>query len=317
MRKRSRFLQILGLVVGLLLTLAACAMNNAAPPMSVGPAGGAPEQPVVIAATAASKAADADNNASDLGHNQTGQQRIVLKNATLSLTVDDPVRSVAAISQLAEGVGGWVVTSNTIRNGNYVSQSTLSIRVPADRFTAILEQIKAGAVSIQGETITGDDVTAQYVDLSSQLDNLQATEAQLQKIMSTATNVDDVLQVQAKLTDVQGQIEKIKGQLKYYSEAAAYSLINLTLFGTAPTPTVTPTPTPHPLGLANWNPEGAAQDALGSLVSLGQVTISALIWFVFFILPVGLPLLIIVLVWRRFARRLTPTPAPAVKPDQP
>jgi hypothetical protein len=254
-----------------------------------------------------------------------GSQRIVLKNATLSITVDDPVKSVAQITQLTEGIGGWVVTSDATtneRNGQQLTFATMSIRVPADKFNSVLEQIKASAIAINAETITGDDITAEFVDLSSQLGNLQATEAQLQQIMKTATKVDDVLQVQRELTDVQGQIEQIKGRLKYFSEAAAFSLINLTLSpkeipATAtPTPTVTPTPTPRPLGLNNWNPDSVAQSAANTLVGFGQIMISLVIWLLVFGLPVGILLAIVVFIVRRVVPIRPTLPMQTVPPTQ-
>jgi len=106
--------------------------------------------------------------------NLNPQQRIVLKNASLTLTVQDPAQTVNQITQLAEGAGGWVVNSNTTGaeySGNKVAQGTISVRVPADKFLTVLDQIKASAVSVDSETITGEDVTQKYVDLNGQLTN--------------------------------------------------------------------------------------------------------------------------------------------------
>ncbi len=253
------------------------------------------------------------------------QQRVVLKNATLNMTVDDPAASVTAITQMAEQMGGWVVASNattTERDGHKLAQAAISVRVPAEQFSSALQQIKAGADAIDSENITGDDVTQKYVDLSSQLSNLQSTEAQLQKIMSTTNNINDVLTVQQRLTDVQGQIEGIQGQLKYFSEAAAYSLITLTLtqkpllqtpMPTATitlTPTITPTPTARPLGLANWQPGQIAQTAADTVVSAGEVAISLLIWLIIVGVPIAIPVVIVLYLLRRVR------PRPVARPPQ-
>jgi hypothetical protein len=211
----------------------------------------------------------------------------------------------------------------TERNGHRLAQASISVRVPAEQFSSALEQIKAGASSVDSESITGDDVTEKYVDLSSQLSNLEATEAQLQKIMSTVDNVNDVLTVQQRLTDVQGQIEGIKGQLKYFSEAAAYSLIALTLTQKPlpqtpmPTATVTPTPTPtsthtqRPLGLANWQPGQIAQNAADAVVGAAEVAVSILIWFVIAGVPIAIPVVIVLYLYRRFRSRPTSRQTPA------
>ncbi|MHB8625136.1 MAG: DUF4349 domain-containing protein [Aggregatilineales bacterium] len=228
----------------------------------------------------------------------TQQQRVVLKNATLTLTVENTAQTVTQITQLAEGIGGWVVSSATIgglHNGYELAQATISVRVPADKFVTVLAQIKAGAVSVDSETITGDDVTQKYVDLNSQLTNLQNTETQLQKIMSTATKVTDVLSVQSKLTDVQGQIEQIKGQLQYYNQAAAYSLIALTLIQKSPPAA----PTPASFGIGDWHPGDTVHEAASTLLALVQTLITLTIWLVIVGVPFGILGLIGYGIWRR------------------
>src|SRR5207244_1145267 len=99
------------------------------------------------------------------------QPRVVLKNAAIGMTVEDPRKTVAQITQMVEAMGGWVVNSNatvSVQNGHEITQATISVRIPSDQFAGILEQIKAMAVSVESENITGQDVTQQYVDLTSQ-----------------------------------------------------------------------------------------------------------------------------------------------------
>ena len=250
------------------------------------------------------------------------QQRVVLKNATLNMTVENPAQSVSFVTQMAEQMGGWVVSSNattTERDGHKLAQATISVRVPVEQFSTALERIKTGAISVETENIAGDDVTLKYVDLSSQLNNLEATEAQFQKIMSTATNINDVLTVQRQLTEVQGQIETIKGQLKYFSEAAAYSLISLTLTQKAPPPPPPPPPpqpapipavAPKPLGLDNWQPGQIVLSAADTIISAAQILLSILIWLVVVAGPIVVPMSIAVYLLRRFRAR------PAAKQPQ-
>jgi len=225
--------------------------------------------------------------------NTAPQQRIILKNASLSLTVESPAKTVAQIAQLAASSNGWVVASNVIAPGpgNGAATATISIRVPADKLTAIVDQIKVGVVSVDNENISGEDVTQKYVDLNSQLTNLQNTAAQLQKVMSSATNVKDILSVQDQLTTTQGQIEQIKGQVQYFSQAAAYSLISVALVQKQAIVSATPTPV-APLGLANWQPGQTVYDAANALVLLAQSMVTLVIWLIILGIPVGVLVLI-------------------------
>ena len=121
-------------------------------------------------------------------------QRIVLKNAMLMIVVDDVDSKMQGISDLSGSFGGWIVSANTTRaniNGkNQVQSASITIRVPANRLDEALTQIKTGVGTVQSENVTGQDVTQDYVDLSSQLTNLQAAEKQLQSIMDKAIKTE-------------------------------------------------------------------------------------------------------------------------------
>jgi hypothetical protein len=156
---------------------------------------------------------------------QSGQQdRLVIRNATLTLVVDDPDAKLQEISALAEEFGGWVVSANAYRSGTgeeaRVTSASINIRVVADRLDEALNRIKDGVQSVEYENVTGQDVTQQYVDLNSQLVNLQAAEEQLQEIMDSARRTEDVLSVYNQLVSIRGQIEQIRGQMQYFEQSA-------------------------------------------------------------------------------------------------
>lgn len=126
-------------------------------------------------------------------------QRIVIRNATLSIAVEDTETRVNEIASMANGLGGWVVSSSTSISGGTTENpnvyGNIAVRVPAESLDAALEAIRAMSVIVNSEQITGQDVTQDYVDTSSQLRNLEAAEQQLQTIMLSAANVDEVLNV--------------------------------------------------------------------------------------------------------------------------
>jgi hypothetical protein len=235
-------------------------------------------------------------------NSQPFDQRVILKNASLTLTVETPGTRITEIAAMAKAMGGWVVSSNTYTStnsiGEEVTSGTIVVRVPAERLDEALAQIKSGVLKVDNENITGDDVTQEYVDLSSRLENLQATEQQLRDIMDSAMRVEDVLAVQRELTTVRGEIEVIQGRLNYFDEAAAFSSISVNVI---PQP-----PGPVEIQTIGWNPGTTAENALGALVSVLQFLLDAAI----VILIVGVPLALIVgipmwLVWRSRRRVLS------------
>jgi len=227
--------------------------------------------------------------------------RLVIKNASLALVVQDPEGSANAINALANELGGYVVSSNTYRAsvdaaGNEIKQASVSLRVPVEKLDEALRRLKAMAVEVESENVSGEDVTSQYTDLESQLRNLEAAEAQLQKIMEGASETEDVLNVYNQLVSIRGQIEQVKGQMKYYSESAALSYITVNLI---------PDALSQPLEVAGWRPEGVAKEAFEALLRAFQEIATAAIWIVIYLLPLllvfGLPLW---LVGRWAVRRL-------------
>lgn len=155
-------------------------------------------------------------------------RRMIIRNANITLQVSDINRAMDAIIKLANTSGGYVVNSNISQNTGSTS-GEISIRVPAEGLNNVLGQLKSLATQVTQETISGEDITQQYVNLQSQLENLQKSKSQLEKIMLGATKTEDVLKVHQQLTDTQGQIDVLEGQIKYYKDSVALSLISITL----------------------------------------------------------------------------------------
>jgi hypothetical protein len=260
-------------------------------------------QPALVAVvTPASNRQEADVSLAEGQPTQIAQNRIVLKNATVSITVNDAAATVSAISKIASDEGGWIVNSNTYQqasgSGAKLTYGTITIRVPAAKLDSILDQIKVSAVSVDNVNITGTDVTDQYTDLSSQLTNLKSAEDQLRKIMDSATKTEDVLAVFRQLTDIRGQIEVIQGKLKYYDQAAAYSSIAVTL---------TPSIDSKPLDVGGWQPGNTIRTAFESLVHIVQALADILIWLVIVILPFAIVAYVIYRISRRFWPQAKPS----------
>lgn len=235
------------------------------------------------------------------------QERMVIMNADLTIVIPDPQAKMEAISAMAANLGGFVVSMNMyqtyLSGGGTAPEGYISIRVPADRLENALGQIKADAIEVRNENRSGQDVTADYVDLSSRLSSLEAAEEQLTEIMQNATETEDVLNVFNQLEYYREQIEVIQGQMQYYEEATAYSLITVTLIAEE---------TIQPIEIGGWKPEGVARDAIQALVHFLQGFVNFLIWFFLMILPTLLVLfgplallawLVIALVRRSKARK--------------
>lgn len=292
-------------LLGTLFMLGACAAQNTPPSTTMGNVQQATQMAYAAAPTAiapgAAAPADGDfERQADPAQpvNQPEQQRVVLYSASLTIIVDDPEARLAALATMTGEMGGWVVSSNVsqvrLANGEPGAQGTITLRIPAARLDDALAQIKADVNEVQSEMLTGEDVTSQYIDISSRLANLEAAESQLQDILDRAETTEDVLNVFNQLTRIRGEIEALRGQINYYDQAAAFSSVTVTIRQTPPEPVIE---------LAGWQPGNTARDAVQTLIDIVQAGVDLLIVLAIVGVPLGLLVALPAwLVWRRVRR---------------
>lgn len=212
-------------------------------------------------------------------------KQMIIKNADLTVAVDDPGASMNAINEMANGLGGHIVTSYIYKaytnSGQEVPEATITVRVPAEKLDLALEQIKnmSGDASkfTLNESISGQDVTQEYTDLSSRLRNLEEADAKLSELYDLAETTEDALAVYSQKIQITEQIEVIKGQMQYYEQSAAMSAINVRLVAKE---------TIAPVTIAGWEPKGVARDAVQSLIDFGKGLVEFLIWLIILVLPI-------------------------------
>lgn len=313
------------LIVIAALILAACGGASTESPVSMElySVGGAPEmmaQDAAMPAAPMERSAIAEESVANSGSGvpAAGIERIIIKNADLAIVVSDVEGRMQAIQKMAEQMGGFVVSSNLYQGytNDYVEvpEATITIRVPSEKLEDALNQIKKDTVEVQNENISGQDVTSEYVDLQSRLKNLEAAEAQLEKILDGATDTEDVVNIFNQLVYYREQIELVKGQIKYYDEAAALSAISVRIIAEE---------TIQPVVIGKWEPKGVALEAVQDLIDFMKDFVDFAIRFVIYTLPVwiiiGIPLYLIFLGARKLFRKMRSKKAAAVQtpPQEP
>ena len=171
------------------------------------------------------KVATPDLSTEEAVASQSTQQRIIVRTANVTLVVQDVSGSVDRIGEVAQSLGGWVVS--TIRNEKH--RGSISIRVPAGVLDDAIKQLRDMAVEVKAEEITSRDVTDEFVDIQARLKNLLATEEALVKLLDRAEKVEDALKVQESLQGVREEIERHEGRINFLRQTSAFSLINVNL----------------------------------------------------------------------------------------
>jgi len=312
-RKVFSLINVLIVIAILISACAPAAAPTQAPPAVRQAAAVPPQQPAAQEAPAAPAASAADAKAPAAGgakDNSTGVQaspyqqgRLIIKNGEMTLLVADTDRALDQATSVATDTGGYIVASRTwLENGFKHAQMTMG--VPVDQFEVAQRRLRGLAVEVQNDTASGQDVSDEFVDLQSRLNNQEATAARIRDFLKDAKTVEEALQVNAQLTDVENEIEQIKGRMQFLKDRSAFSTLVVTLNPQLPTPTPTLTPTPTPTPTPKyWQPGKTVEAAGDTLGGLLRGLIDAVLYFGIVLLPFILPVLAIIAMVVYFNRR--------------
>ena len=226
--------------------------------------------------------------------------RMIIRIATVSAIVSDPGDALQKITIAAERRGGYIAESRQWREGEQ-NRAQATIRVPAQYLNAVLQEIRASAVRIDDESVSGQDVSQEYTDLAAQLVNMERTERELRELLTTVRQrtgrAADILEIYNEITRIRGMIEQTKGRIKYLDAMTTMSTINLHLI-----PDVVAKPVVEP----GWQPVAVIKNASRALINSLQGLADVVIWFGIYLLPMVALFILFALVMRLVWLRLRP-----------
>ena len=234
--------------------------------------------------------------------------RKIIKNADVRLQVKNTDVAVNGVNQIVSDLGGYIISSRVWYQdyyGNNLMYATITLGVPVDGFENALTRLRGLALKVLDENASGQDVTDQYVDLQSQLTNLEATRARIQDFLKDAKTVDQALQINQQLSDIEAQIEQIKGRMNFISDRSAFSTITVNFEPEFPILTPTPTSTAYPTATPiPWKPGDTFNEAKSTVTVAYQGIANFLIWLLVVIVPILLPpALILWFLWKLLNRK--------------
>jgi hypothetical protein len=236
----------------------------------------------------------------------------IVRTGSLELEVPDVAKGLAGGRDAIRSVGGYIGASQQQRSGD-ATLATVTYRIPVARWEETLAAMR-GLGTIVAEKTDAVEVTAQLVDLDARIRNLKASEVALVGYAEKAPKVSDLLEIQSRLTDTRGEIERLTAQQANLQDQAA--LATLTVTYSVKTIAVTQAST-------SWDPAAEVDRASAILIGLGQGIVSFAIVFAIVWLPVLIVLGILAVVgiaiagrlgWRRPNDR-PPLVPPAVSPQ--
>jgi len=213
------------------------------------------------------------------------EQRII-KNGNITAKVDNAEETAGKISDLAGRYEGFVQSSNIYESSTGAKSGTVIIRIPVDGFEAAFAEIKTFATLVVSESVSGQDVTEQYVDLQSRLKNKKAEEAQYLDILNQANTVEDILMVTERLSWVRQEIEQLQGRLNYLENMTDMSTIS----------TYISEEEKFEVPVEKWRPIDTLRQSFRAMIAGLQGIANLGIWIVMFAALIALPIAIVVMI---------------------
>jgi hypothetical protein len=158
------------------------------------------------------------------------QNQMVIYQADIQMRVKKFDQTIRSLEEKVLKFGGYITESNVFREGREEVSGNIKIRIPQKNFQAFLHDAESQAAEVLNRSITGQDVTEEYVDLESRLKSKRIVEERLITFMKGAVKTEDLLKISADLAIVQEEIEAIEGKMKFLENQTSLSTVNITLY---------------------------------------------------------------------------------------
>lgn len=192
-----------------------------------GPPPGEALDSVLMKAESAPAAASEDEQAVEKG--AVAQQKIIYR-ATLVLDVQDFSATEKQVAAALQKYGGYVAEFREDRQSGQQRGGRWLVRVPTEQFRPFLDAAASWGVA-QRREVQAEDVGEEFVDLTARLKNKQQLESRLLELVAERTDaVKDVIAMEAELSRVREEIERIQGRLRYLSDRIALTTIDITAY---------------------------------------------------------------------------------------
>jgi len=227
-------------------------------------------------------------------------RRAVVRTGRIALEVDRYGAARANLTATSRSLGGFVSDSTQTvhrRENSTWTTGTITYRVPSENFSAFVARVKARG-AVQSSETSSTDVSDRLVDLEARLANLRAQRERLRGLYRNASDTDDVLAVEDRLSAVQADIERLEARRQSLQRRVALSTVTVEL--REPRPDPEPETTAGPPPLAERSPLTAFLASVDGAVTAAKAVIVVLAYLAPYLFVFGLPLgAVVALAYRR------------------
>ncbi|MEI4769149.1 DUF4349 domain-containing protein [Psychrobacillus sp. FJAT-51614] len=161
---------------------------------------------------------------------EAATNRMIIHKAIIRANVKELAKAQNKIEQKVKEYGGYIVESNVFQEDDQSSSGNMIIRIPEKYFETFLSDAEEEASKVLERNVTGQDVTEQYVDLTSRIKSKRVVEERLLTFMKNAQKTEDLLKISSDLANIQEEIEVLVGKVNYLENQTSFSTIELALY---------------------------------------------------------------------------------------
>lgn len=143
-----------------------------------------------------------------------------IRNADVNLQAENLSETFTAIEEWVKHFNGYISSSH-----ENTSSINITAHIPADSFDQAMES--CGSLGkITNKSINERDVTDQYYDLNTRIENKRILVNKFQEYLKKANNVKEILQVESQLANTTAELENLQGQMNRMSKEISFSQVH-------------------------------------------------------------------------------------------
>jgi len=156
--------------------------------------------------------------------------RKIIKSGEISFNSDNINLTRKTIVQVTKINKGYIAYENEADVDNTQKEYSLTIKVPAENFDRLLQQITSTAAKIISKNIRAEDVTSTYYDQEARLKSKKELENRYLQLLGKATAISDMIKIENKLAEIRGDIESLEAEFLLLQQEVAFSSLKITYY---------------------------------------------------------------------------------------
>ena len=153
--------------------------------------------------------------------------RKIIKTANMSAETKNFDEFLSIVEGYLSEKGGYIENKETNNNTDFAGRKCyLTIRIPEAELDGLMKKIGENA-TVTYENICANDVTDSYNDSQRQIEVLETEQERLLELLKKAESLDDILEIEARLTKIRYELSSYEQQLEEYDNSVSYSAISL------------------------------------------------------------------------------------------